>query len=122
MPLELFFHTVVSKDGFHEVTAFKDGNDLMVIDICPITGRKHIRFFETLREFALWHYHDQNHTILDREYPFEREVKVLYQPLTEQEINETLGIVPQPPKLKPNLPPTSWDTPRATLNTILWTV
>ena len=124
MSLQLFFHSVPSEGLAHEVTAFKENGIYTVIDICNHTGRSHMRFFDDLRELVLWHYADQGYTILDKEYPFEREVKVLFNPPTDEEIYAALGYTPpsRVPKPKPRLPPTNWDTPRRTQDTILWTV
>ena len=124
MSLQLFFHSIAS-DGFtHEVTAFKENNVYTVVNVCPYTGRTHMRFFEDLRELVLWHYADQDYIILNTDYPFEREVKVLANPPTDEEIYAALGYTPPSPapKPRPSLPPTNWDKPRRTQDTILWTV
>ena len=58
---------------YHSVTAQKDGDQYIVIGINPDTGAKHTRYFQTLREFVIWHYHQQNFKI-DLDYPWENEV------------------------------------------------
>ena len=121
----VFFHSIsCGENGIaHEITAFQENDVYTVTSICPTTGRQHTRFFDTLREIALWHYAEEGYVILDDNYPCEREVKVLYDPPSDDEIARTLremGITA--PKLRPRLLTTEWHTPRATLNTILWTV
>jgi hypothetical protein len=124
MSLQLFFHSIASDCFTHEVTAFKENGVYTVVNVCHDTGRTHMRFFEDLRELVLWHYADQDYTILDKDYPFEREVKVLFNPPTDEEIYAAIGYTPPSPapKPKPSLPSTKWDTPRRTQDTILWTV
>jgi hypothetical protein len=83
----MFFHYITDLSwGSHEATACLENGMYSVHSLCPITGRRHTHFFDNLREFVLWHYADRNHAIFDYDYPFEREVKVLYDPPTEEEI------------------------------------
>jgi hypothetical protein len=74
----MFFHTVpVTKTLSHEACAFLENGQYSHLTLCPYTGRQHTRYFDTLGDFVKWHYISRGHTILDENFRFESEIKVL---------------------------------------------
>ena len=58
----------------HSVTAQKYGNQYVVFGANKETGARHTRYFDSPREFVIWHYHQQNFKI-ELDYPWENEVE-----------------------------------------------
>lgn len=79
-----FYHTIPASPALpqttntltYEATVTLEGTTLVSRYRNPYTGATHERYFETLDEFARWHYGSLNWAILDPLHNFHAEVKV----------------------------------------------
>jgi hypothetical protein len=123
----MFYHTVplyhYGSGVVHEAMADWDGQQYVYTEFSE-TGGQHMRFFDTIQDFVMWHYQTQASVILDEEHHFENELKFLFPSQADVAVSEYVKKMRQPTtKLKPKLVRhAKWDAPRGTLNTVLWTV
>jgi len=82
-----YFHTIApcsceNRDSsyVHEVRVIWTGSVYLQVDEDPQTGRRHELYFDSLREWVIWHYQKQGFTDINHDYPFEEEVKKFYLP------------------------------------------
>ena len=82
-----YFHTIApcgceysDCSHVHEARVIWTGSVYVQVDEDPQTGRRHELYFDSLREWVIWHYQKQGFTINDQHYPFEKEVKKFHLP------------------------------------------
>ena len=124
----MFFHTIPysfeDPSVVHEASVSASEDGFITTQTCQRTGQTHTRFFDSLREFVVWHYEYMDYIILEKDHPFEDELKLTHP--SQGQIDAAIQMIEAHFKhkveIKCNTRPSNWDTPRATLNTVLWTV
>jgi hypothetical protein len=124
----MFFHTIPYRfddiSVVHEASVYASEDGFISEKMCTRTGQTHTRFFDSLREFVIWHYEYMDYVILEKNHPFEDELKLAHP--SQEQIDAAIQAIEahfdHKIEIKHNIRSSKWDEPRATLNTVLWTV